>query len=85
MYFVADNDFSPVLQLLTLLVGSSPECISVNIIDDTDPEANEEFTLTLLASEVAIVIAPGGDTTTVVIQDNGTYKTASLVCIVYVK
>jgi len=74
----ADEDFRPVLQLVTLPVGSSSgftRCISVSIIDDTEPETNEEFTLTLFASDVAVAIAPDGATTTIVIQDNeGSYE-----------
>ena len=42
----------------------------VYIIDDTEPETSEEITLTLFASDVAVVIARDGESTTVVIQDN---------------
>ena len=84
LYCVAANeDFRPVLRLLTLPVGSSSgstRCIPVYIIDDTEPETSEEFTLTLFASDVAVVVATDGETTTVVIQDNeGSYEPILLV------
>lgn len=50
--------------------SGSTQCISVYIIDDTEPETSEVFTLTLFASDVAIVIALDGATTTILIQDN---------------
>ena len=77
-FAAADEDFRSVLQLVTLPVGSSSgftRCLSVTIIDDTEPETSEEFTLTLFASDVAVAIAPDGATTTIVIQDNeGSYE-----------
>ena len=77
-HVAADDDFRPVLQLLTLPVGSSSgstRCIPVYIIDDTEPETSEEIILTLFASDVAIVVATDGESTTVVIQDNeGSYE-----------
>ena len=76
-HVVANEDFRSVLQLLTLPVGSSSgstRCMPVYIIDDTEPETSEEITLTLLVSDVAVVVATDGETTTVVIQDNeGSY------------
>ena len=80
LYHVAANeDFRPVLQLLTLPVGSSSgstRCMPVYIIDDTEPETSEEFTLTLFVSDVAVVIAQ--ESTIVVIQDNdGGYEHVS--------
>ena len=50
--------------------SGSTQCVSVYVIDDTEPEMSEVFTLTLFASDVAIVIAPDGATTTILIQDN---------------
>ena len=84
LYHVAANeDFRPVLRLLTLAVGSSSgstRCIPVYIIDDNEPETSEEFTLTLFASDVAVAVATDGETTTVVIQDNeGSYEPILLV------
>ena len=74
LYCVAANeDFRPVLQLLTLPVGSSSgsiRCMPVYIIDDTEPETSEEIILTLFVADVAVVVATDGETTTVVIQDN---------------
>ena len=82
-HVAADDDFRPVLQLLALPVGSisgSIRCIPVYIIDDTEPETSEEIVLTLFASDVAVVIATDGESTTVVIQDNeGSYEPISLV------
>ena len=82
-HVVADDDFRPVLQLLTLPVGSSSgstRCIPVYIIDDTEPETSEEIVLTLFASDVAVVVATDGESTTVVIQDNeGSYEHILLV------
>ena len=50
--------------------SGSTQCVSVYVIDHTEPETSEVFTLTLFASDVAIVIAPDGATTTILIQDN---------------
>ena len=50
--------------------SGSTQCISVYVIDDTELETSEVFTLTLFASDVAIVIALDGATTTILIQDN---------------
>ena len=52
----------------------------VYIIDDTEPETSEEIVLTLFASDIAVLVATDGESTTVVIQDNdGRYKPISLV------
>ena len=60
--------------------SGSTRCMPVYIIDDTEPETSEEIVLTLFASDVAVVVATDGESTTVVIQDNdGRYKPISLV------
>ena len=65
--------------------SGSIQCIPVYIIDDTEPEASEEFILTLFASDVAVAVAQEGETTTVVIQDNeGSYKATPISLILYV-
>ena len=71
--FAANSDYFPVSTQITFPAGSGPLTTlgsTLDPIDDNRVESNENVQLNAIITAGAGSFTPGGDTATVVIQDN---------------
>lgn len=72
-YFLEGRDIGPTSGTLTFPPGSTVECISVSILDDSVVEAEEQFILQLGAAGDQAVTIVGGTVEVTICDDDGTY------------
>ena len=69
---VAGNDYQASAGSITIPAGATSGTVTVNVVGDTNVEANETFTLTLTSATNAVIGSPSTSTGTIVNDDTYT-------------